>query len=60
MDKLISVFNFIVQNYQAILTALIALLTGVIGVCLLIPGDAPEKQLQGIVDFLAKFSKKPE
>lgn len=35
-----------------------AVLTAVIALCLLIPGEQPEKFLQGIVDFLAKFSIK--
>ncbi len=35
-------------------TACVAL----IGVFMLIPGDQPEKFLQGVVDFLASFSKK--
>lgn len=38
--------------------AITALLTAVIAIAQLIPGDQPEKSLQAIVDFLAKFSKK--
>ena len=59
MAKLIEVVQFVVANYQAILSAVVALLTGAIAVALLIPGEQPEKTLQKVVDFLAKFSKKP-
>lgn len=52
------VLNWIVQNYQAVVTALMGILMGVIGIALLIPGDQPEKALQAVVDFLTKFSKK--
>lgn len=41
-----------------ILGAVTALLTALIGLFMLIPGEQPEKFLQGIVDFLSKFSKK--
>jgi hypothetical protein len=58
MDKVVSIFSFIVQNYQAMLAALVGLLSGVIGIALLIPGPEPETTLQKVVDFLAKFSKK--
>jgi hypothetical protein len=39
-------------------TAFSAVLASLIALCLLIPGEQPEKFLQGVVDFLAKFSKK--
>lgn len=51
-------FNFVVGHFQEILNALLALLGAVIGICLLIPGDQPEKALQGVVDFLKKISNK--
>lgn len=38
--------------------AVTALLGAVIAFFMLIPGEQPEKALQGILDFLAKFSKK--
>lgn len=50
---------FVAAHAAEIVSAAVALLSGVIAVCLLIPGDAPEKQLQAVVDFLSKFSKKP-
>ena len=50
--------NWILANYQDILTAVNALLAGVIAVSLLIPGEQPEKFLQSALDFIKKFSKK--
>ena len=52
------VFNYVVANYQVIISAVVALITGVIAVALLIPGEQPEKALQAVLDFLKKFSLK--
>lgn len=41
-----------------IIGAVIALVTALIGVCLLIPGEQPEKFLQKILDLLKKLSVK--
>lgn len=38
--------------------ALMGVLSALIAFFMLIPGDAPEKQLQAIVNFIAKFSRK--
>jgi len=46
------------QDVFAWLGALVALLTAVIAVASLIPGDEPENTLQKVVDFLSKFSRK--
>ena len=35
-----------------------ALLVAIIAICMLIPGDQPEKALQKAVDLIKKFSKK--
>lgn len=58
MEFLGQALAWIVANYQAVITAVVAILTGLIGIFMLIKGDQPEKALQGIVDFLAKFSRK--
>lgn len=58
MEQIVSVIGFISLNYQAIISAVMALFMGIIAVALLIPGEQPEKTLQAIVDFLSKFSKK--
>lgn len=57
-SKMLNVLNFIALNYQTLLAAAIMILTGIITISLVIPGDQPEKALQGVVDFLSKFSKK--
>jgi len=46
------------QDIFAWVGALVALLTAVIAVASLIPGDEPENTLQKVVDFLSKFSRK--
>jgi len=46
------------QDVFAWVGALVTLLSAVIAVASLIPGDEPEKTLQKIVDFLSKFSRK--
>ena len=46
------------QDVFAWLGALVALLSAVIAVASLIPGDEPETTLRKVVDFLSKFSRK--
>ena len=46
------------QDWVAWVGAATALLTAVIAVASLIPGDEPEATLQKIVDFLSKLSRK--
>jgi hypothetical protein len=46
------------QDIFAWVGAVVALLTAVIAVASLIPGDEPEATLQKVVDFLSKFSRK--
>lgn len=58
MQMILDAVQWALANYQAVLAAVIALLSGMIAVALIIPGDQPEKALQGIVDFLSKFSRK--
>lgn len=58
MEKVIEAGQWLVLHGPDILGAVSALLSGVIAISLLIPGDQPEKALQSAVDFLKKFSKK--
>lgn len=60
MTTFMNIVNFITTNYQAIIGALIGLVSAVIGVALLIPGNQPEQFLQSVLDFLTKFSNKPK
>lgn len=46
------------QDVFAWVGALVALLSAVIAIASLIPGDEPENTLQKVVDFLSKFSRK--
>lgn len=46
------------QDVFAWLGALVALLSAVIAIASLIPGDEPEATLTKIVSFLSKFSRK--
>lgn len=52
-------FTWIAAHWMEVLGATTALLSGVVAICMLIPGEQPEKFLQGVLDFLAKFSRKP-
>ena len=53
------VLNFVQsQDVFAWVGAVVALLSAVIAVASLIPGDEPEATLQKVVDFLARFSRK--
>lgn len=60
MTWLISAGKYIMEHWQLILNAAIALLTGLVAVFMLIPGEQPEKALRGIADFIEKFSRKPK
>ena len=46
------------QDIFAWVGALVALLSAVIAIASLIPGDEPETTLRKVVDFLSKFSRK--
>ena len=50
--------NWIIENWHFLLAAVDAVLIAAIAICMLIPGDQPEKALQKIVDFIGSFSKK--
>lgn len=60
MDKLIQAGQWLVVHGPEVVSAVVALLSGVITIALIIPGEQPEKALQSVVDFLKKFSKKSE
>lgn len=49
----------LVGNLGGYVNAILAVLMALIALFMLIPGDQPEKALQGIVDFITKFSRKP-
>ncbi len=55
---MMNVIAWVLANYQAILTAVVAVISALTALFLLIPGEQPEKSLKAIADFLAKFSNK--
>lgn len=60
MDKVMEIIQWVIANYQLVISSFVGILTGVIAIALLIPGEQPEKFLQGIVDFLGGWSSKPK
>lgn len=56
MDKIAE----ILKQMPAYLNVVEGLLLALIALFLLIPGDQPEKAMQGIVDMVKKFSRKPK
>ena len=60
MATVLAIGQWLIENYQAVIASIIALLMGVIGVALLIPGPEPERTLQKIVDFLRGISRKSD
>lgn len=58
MEQVIQAGQWLVVFGPELVAALVAMLTGAIGIALLIPGDEPEKTLKVIADFLSKFSRK--
>ncbi len=54
----VAIGKFIFENGPALIAGVVAVLSGLIAIFMIIPGEQPEKALQGIVDFLTKFSKK--
>lgn len=57
---ILEILSKVLGNLPAYLNLALGLLTAVIAIALVIPGEQPEKFLQSVVDFLAKFSKKPK
>lgn len=58
MQSVLEIGQWILANYQAVLSSLVAAMSALVALFLIIPGDQPEKALQSVVDFLEKFSKK--
>jgi hypothetical protein len=58
MEKAIEIVKIAIERGPEIIAAVMALLSGVIAVSLLIPGEQPEKALKSVVAFLEKMSRK--
>lgn len=59
MKTFMDIIGWIGGHWQELIGGVVALMGSLVAIFMLIPGDQPEKTLQKIVDFLAKFSKKP-
>lgn len=60
MEKVLELAQQVMEQKDIWLPAIIGLLTAAIGLAMLIPGEQPEKALKSAVDFLSKFSRKPQ
>lgn len=58
MGSVFEIIAWATANLPQFITAIVAVLSALISLCLLIPGEQPEAFLQKVVDFLAGFSKK--
>jgi len=58
MEVIGSIFSWIMANYAMVIGNVSVVCVALIAIFSVIKGDQPEKFLQGVVDFLAKFSKK--
>lgn len=55
---MIELMNWILANGGALLAGVTMVLSGVIAIAMMIPGEQPEKALQKILDFISKLSNK--
>jgi len=51
---------WVISHWQELLGVITAILSALVAVFMLIPGDQPEGFLQKVVDFVKKFSNKPK
>lgn len=58
MESLLESLKWLMTHGTEIVGAITTLLSGLIAISLLIPGEQPEKFLQSIVDWLSKISRK--
>lgn len=60
MEKVLEILNWAIASGPNFISAVVAVFAALIALFALVPGEQPEKALQKIVDFLAKFSVKPK
>lgn len=58
MSQMLQVVSWCTTQGPIVLSAVVAVLTALIGLFMLIPGEQPEKALQKVVDFISKYSAK--
>ena len=58
MDQMFMIVQFILEKGPLYLSAVVGVLSALIALFILIPGEQPEKALQSVVDLIAKISRK--
>jgi glutaminase len=48
----------ILHKAQEVIGMVVMILSGAVGIAMLIPGEHPDKELQAAIDFLKRFSRK--
>jgi hypothetical protein len=59
MEKVLEIGKWLLANWDVLLASIIGLFSASLALAMIIPGDQPDKFLQGALDFLTKFSRKP-
>jgi hypothetical protein len=55
---IIDVVAWVFAHWYEVVAQLVAVLMALIALFTLIPGPSPERELQAVLDFLKKFSRK--
>lgn len=58
MQTVLDIVNFVAAHAGAIVGGVLGLFTSALAIALIVPGEQPDKFLQGVVDFVSKFSRK--
>lgn len=58
MENIIQLASWLVTDGPHLLSAVVSVLSALIALFMLIPGEQPEKFLQGVVDWVSKYSRK--
>jgi hypothetical protein len=58
MQSVLDIGKWVLAHYQEVIVGATGVVSALIALALVIPGEQPEKALQKALDFLAKFSKK--
>jgi hypothetical protein len=59
MDKVLEIGKWLFANWDVLIASVIGLFSASLALAMIIPGSQPDKFLQGALDFLLKFSRKP-
>lgn len=50
------IINWLLTNYQMILSALVAVISAVMAIAMIVPGPQPEKFLESLLEWINKLS----